>query len=1033
MKRLLAWLLMLGLSACLAARDDARQAEDADDEDAPDEMIEGKAALTIANVGHVGVIAGMAFTPDGRTLITVGHDHTIQEYDAASGERRRVVHPPAGRTVGDRLNGVGLLGGLGKEDAGNVLAVIGTGIRAATEGGGRHQRLFLYDRKAGKIASTSVEGLKTGGGKGLEALACSPTAPTTATASGDSVQIHQGVDQLLENPKAEARKPSATLKVPGTRVRSLAFSPNGKRLAAAVTDKTAGHVLVWTVSKKDPPKLVEDHQLKNHAALGLAWLPSGEKFLTTHHARAKQAPLQLWSKKGKPLLKKTFTRAQLSRFIKDRTIDVHQVVLRSEDEALLTLTWTGGGASTANHLVLSLDLSTGESRELLYQENITTPHPGAEEALIPLALSPDRNLLAVAVEPRGSRIAWIDLTRKEKVRFSGETHGLRSPIAWTKDGTTIAWHARDENTHIGLNLKTLTAQSMRGKRDLFGPVEKRTDGWKVDRMGAPGRYYLRVRRKGKDVARAGKRLTLGDPFTLSPAGTKPWLAWSARTNLFIGDPATGKVRHHLRPFKTRILSLAPSPDGRYLAAASSRELLYIYRISGSEKVLQPLLTVYTREQEWIAWTRQGYYAATPGGERLIGWTINNGLSKPATFHPARRFRNQLYRPELIPLVLEKGDLKAALAALPPPKKETGQTRSADLKVDDLLPPTVEIVSIDESKKPTVTIKVKAKRSAAGQPVKSLRLMVNGRPLPEAKYLKDLGEKGKAEHEETWTLEVAQGKTELSVLARSRDALAVSETKVINYMKGPTSRLFALCVGVNQYKNAKLNLKAACNDATGIAEALKKHCAKAPLFALGEVAKPLLDAKATKKEVLDALAALRAKGGIKPTDLVVLFFAGHGVKDKQDFYLLTHEADVKDFKSSCISGSELRKALSVFPCQVLLLLDACHSGAVGGALNARPAADEATRTLTDEEVGVVVLSAAMDHEHALEKDNHGYFAAALIDGMARAQGVSYNFHDKHVYIHHLFGYAFDRVKVQSVDRQHPSLNLPSTVESFALVP
>jgi uncharacterized caspase-like protein len=358
-------------------------------------------------------------------------------------------------------------------------------------------------------------------------------------------------------------------------------------------------------------------------------------------------------------------------------------------------------------------------------------------------------------------------------------------------------------------------------------------------------------------------------------------------------------------------------------------------------------------------------------------------------------------------------------------------------VDELLPPSVEIVSIDKAKLPAVTLKVKARGSGPSQPVTSLRLMVNGRPLQEEKYQVSLGDKGKAEHEQTWTFELPEGKTELSVLVRSPDSLAVSEAKEVTFKQPPAGRLFALCVGVNQYKQARLNLKAACNDAGGIARALKEHCGKAPLFA-SATAEVLLDKKATKKGVLDALAALRARGidgkAVKPTDLVVLFFAGHGVKQGRDFYLLTHDADLKDLGGSCLSGGELRKALSALPCQVLLLLDACHSGAVGGALNAyRPATDEATRALTDEEVGVVVLAAAMDHEHALEKGNHGFFARALIDGFARAQGVPCNFRDKHVYVHHLFSYAFDRVKDESEDKQHPSLNLPSTVESFPLVP
>jgi hypothetical protein len=288
--------------------------------------------------------------------------------------------------------------------------------------------------------------------------------------------------------------------------------------------------------------------------------------------------------------------------------------------------------------------------------------------------------------------------------------------------------------------------------------------------------------------------------------------------------------------------------------------------------------------------------------------------------------------------------------------------------------------------------------------------------------------------------VPDGTTELSVLVRGPDSMAVSAEEVISWKSPPAARLFALCIGVDKYAQSKINLKAAVNDANAIAAALEKGCGK-PLFSSAK-AKVLRDKEATKKAILDSLADLRAKsdgaGAIKATDLVVVFFAGHGVKTKDEFYLLPHDAKVdkpENIPGSCISGADLRKALA-FPCQVLLLLDACHSGAAGRALG-RPATDEVTRTMTDEEVGVVVLAAAMGHEFALETQNktvwRGHFARAVEEGISRKPGVPFNFKDKHVYVHHLFGYVFDRVKDLSEDEQHPSLNLPSTVESFPLVP
>jgi len=119
----------------------------------------------------------------------------------------------------------------------------------------------------------------------------------------------------------------------------------------------------------------------------------------------------------------------------------------------------------------------------------------------------------------------------------------------------------------------------------------------------------------------------------------------------------------------------------------------------------------------------------------------------------------------------------------------------------------------------------------------------------------------------------------------------------------------------------------------------------------------------------------------------------------------------------------------FPCQVLLLLDACHSGAaVKGLVSAT---DDASRKLTDEECGVTLISAAMGHERAQEKDKNGLFTHGLIKALNRTKGLPYNYRDGRQYVHHLFSFVFDEVKQLSNGEQHPFLSLPWTTESYAV--
>jgi len=113
--------------------------------------------------------------------------------------------------------------------------------------------------------------------------------------------------------------------------------------------------------------------------------------------------------------------------------------------------------------------------------------------------------------------------------------------------------------------------------------------------------------------------------------------------------------------------------------------------------------------------------------------------------------------------------------------------------------------------------------------------------------------------------------------------------------------------------------------------------------------------------------------------------------------------------------------------VLLILDACHSSA--GIKSFRPAVDDLTRALTDDECGVAVLCAAMANEKALEKQGNGLFTRAIIQALNRSDGVPFNRHNRRLYVHHLHTYVFDEVSQQSGDRQHPFLSLPWVVESF----
>ena len=102
-----------------------------------------------------------------------------------------------------------------------------------------------------------------------------------------------------------------------------------------------------------------------------------------------------------------------------------------------------------------------------------------------------------------------------------------------------------------------------------------------------------------------------------------------------------------------------SADGQIVIAALGDGTLRWYRSSDGTELLS--FFVNAADRKWIAWTPKGYYAASAGGEDLIGWHFNGkGWDDPPDFFPASRLREQFYRPDIVQLVLRLKDEAVAI-------------------------------------------------------------------------------------------------------------------------------------------------------------------------------------------------------------------------------------------------------------------------------------------------------------------------------------------------------------------------------------
>jgi hypothetical protein len=439
-----------------------------------------------------------------------------------------------------------------------------------------------------------------------------------------------------------------------------------------------------------------------------------------------------------------------------------------------------------------------------------------------------------------------------------------------------------------------------------------------------------------------------------------------------------------------------------------------------------LLSLFFAGDEWIAWTPEGYYAASPGGEKLMGWHLNNGAEKLSTFHPAERFRKVLYRPDVLRRLLRLGSLEAALSSA---DRERGQ-ETQRTEVAKVLPPEVtfrEPASDDqETDSPRVTVTATA-RPIGGRPIRSLRLLLDGRPYEGPSGVRTFNPNKSGPVDATWTVELTHGTHELVAVAESAVSRGLSRVRKVKYSaaenRPSAARLFVLAVGVSRYRNPSLRLDFAAKDAESLEQELQRLSKPLPYGNVQTIA--LTDGRATRANILKELSELSKH--VTPRDTVVVFFAGHGYRDDEGLlYLIPVDVDLTNVSGTGIESGQLKNLLAKLKGRVMLILDACHSGAAGR--NALAAAGELTRELAQEDNGLIVMSASLSKEQALEAKGHGVFTQALLFGL---QGKGGRSDDGLVYDHHLHGYVIDFVRKMTQGEQTPTLAKPGDLSPLAL--
>ena len=426
-------------------------------------------------------------------------------------------------------------------------------------------------------------------------------------------------------------------------------------------------------------------------------------------------------------------------------------------------------------------------------------------------------------------------------------------------------------------------------------------------------------------------------------------------------------------------------------------------------------------KRWVIWSPHGYYDASEGADELIGWHVNNGKEREATFYPLARFFEKYYRPEVIAGVMEtlEGDVQVALKSdksgekksdgAPLPRKDTSPPEKV-IATEGIKPPArVAIVSPQSGSRldaREVTLKVRAEDAGGG--LDDIWLFHNGKRVAEdARNVKTTRQVKVVE--KTYAVSLTEGENYFAASAFNADRMESDPSEISVVLNGASKApdLYLILVGIDRYKNPALNLRYSGPDAKSLEEFFTSSSVR-KLFKDVHVHK-LMNEQATKKNIVSMFDNIKARAEQK--DAIVLYMAGHGDIAREEWHFIPHELATPEAEDevvkSGVSTKYITEVLKSFKSQkILVVIDACKSGGIVSGISGGFRGYEDRKVLKQlvRSTGTYVISASTDKQLALELKElgHGVFTFTMLEGLGGKAG------DKKVTVEGLIQYIKNRL-------------------------
>lgn len=565
------------------------------------------ARLGTTQLRHGDTIHFIAYTHNGRWLVTAGKDQTIRLWDAATNEElRRFERPASEQGKGGGTDGqekemmargfIPAMGGLGQDLARSfrvALAPDGKHL-AATKGNAVH----VWDVASGKLVHTFREN----GPAAVEQLPLSGVADLTFTIDGKSLVTVTGTRVVTEWDLATGKhtrrlgQDEAAAPGDGSRVvvstkrvgGGLALAPGGRYLAWEHYD-TDNQAATLKVLDLTTGKEVAECKLGVDGAKAMTFAPDGKTMAWTSF----RTGIQVWDGTAGKEPRRLGAGDHRGPEVETLAFSPNGKLLAASRSDRTAQVWDTVEGKMLNQV--------GESPEQpQFGARVIVRMAGTGSAANPVevAFAPDGQTLATSLG--GVAVRRFDVASGKETASPGAGHtGPVTALRLSPDGKTLVTHAKNDAVRVWDLAQGREVRQIRLPAGAVG-VTLTADGRHVAALTGSSVTYWDVA-TGQE---AGKVETGGQGMTtlaLSPDGKTVATRGQTGPDVYVWDRATGRQMHTLTGTTldnpgnaagvtvtsvTGVLSsdLVYSPDGRYLAGAGPKRQLCLWDVASGHLV-----------------------------------------------------------------------------------------------------------------------------------------------------------------------------------------------------------------------------------------------------------------------------------------------------------------------------------------------------------------------------------------------------------------------------------------------------------------